>query len=196
MSSPATTRSVLIPDLEEYRRQFEELSAEVVHLVEGLSEAQFNWRPAPERWAISQAIGHLWITGEVTRKNLDVAIDDAIARGLKGEPPFRYSSIERYVVRVTEPPASQRLPAPKRLHPAHGQPITAVLPTYLHLQSQMIRQIERSNGLDLRRVKVVTPLGRWIKFSLGMTFAQTAAHGRRHLAQMKAVREHPKFPAQ
>jgi hypothetical protein len=36
-------------------------------------------------------------------------------------------------------------------------------------------------------VKVVTPISRFLKFSLGMTFAQAAAHERRHLAQARLV---------
>ena len=45
-----------------------------------------------------------------------------------------------------------------------------------------------ADGLDLRRVKVVTPISRWVKLSLGMAFAQTAAHERRHLEQSRRVR--------
>jgi hypothetical protein len=47
--------------------------------------------------------------------------------------------------------------------------------------------IEQADGLDLKRVKVVSPISSFLKFSLGMTFAQAAAHERRHLAQARRV---------
>jgi hypothetical protein len=49
--------------------------------------------------------------------------------------------------------------------------------------------LERADGLDLRRVKVATPISRFLKMSLGAMFAQIAAHERRHLEQARRVRE-------
>jgi hypothetical protein len=64
-----------------------------------------------------------------------------------------------------------------------------VLPTFLHVQSQLILQLALAGGLDLRRVKVATPISPLLKMSLGMMFAQVAAHERRHLQQAWRVRE-------
>ena len=71
-------------------------------------------------------------------------------------------------------------------------PRVAVPPTFLQVQDQLTLQLERADGLDLRRVKVSTPISRFLKMSLGMMFAQVAAHERRHLAQ--AQRVHEKLP--
>ena len=81
------------------------------------------------------------------------------------------------------------LPAPGRFVPLHGQPVTAVLPTFLHAQDQFTLQLERADGLDLRHVKVATPISLFLRMSLGMMFAQVAAHERRHLAQARRVQE-------
>jgi hypothetical protein len=87
----------------------------------------------------------------------------------------------------------QKLEAPSRFIPLHGQPVTAVLPTFLHVQSQFLLQIDCATGLDLRRIKVATPLSRFLRLSLGAMLAQAAAHERRHLDQARRVRE--KLPA-
>ena len=39
---------------------------------------------------------------------------------------------------------------------ADGQPVTAILPTFHHVQSQFLRQLDEAEGLDLARVKVAT----------------------------------------
>jgi hypothetical protein len=90
---------------------------------------------------------------------------------------------------MTEPPVRDRLPAPRRFTPIHGQPVTAILPTFHNLQGHFIVQTERAEGLHLARVRVRTPILPFFKMSLGMTFAQIAAHQRRHLQQARRVWE-------
>jgi hypothetical protein len=80
-----------------------------------------------------------------------------------------------------------KVSAPRRFVPVHGQPLTAILPTFLHLQRMLQIQLERAAGLDLARVKVPTPILSVMKLGLGATFAQIAAHERRHLAQARRV---------
>jgi hypothetical protein len=120
---------------------------------------------------------------------VEKAVDEAKAKGITGAGPFEFPAWERFILRETEPPVRHQMPAPKRFVPIHGQPITGVLPTFLHVQRQFGIQIERADGLDLRRVKVPTPISRLLKLSLGATIAQAAAHERRHLAQARRVRE-------
>jgi hypothetical protein len=176
------------PELEGYRQQFEQITKDAADLVAGLSEEEFNWRPAPGQWSVEECVAHLTMVGHVELGHIERAIDNARSRGLTGSGPFEYPALERLIMRETEPPARHHTSAPKRFTPLHNQPVTAVLPTFNHVQSMFILQIERADGLDLRRVKVVTPITRFLKLSLGTTFAQAAAHERRHLEQARKVR--------
>jgi len=177
------------PELEEYRLQFERVASEAEELTAGMTEARFNWRPAPDQWSIEECLAHLTAVGQVAVQAVEAAVDEARARGIMGTGPFEYPAWERFLLRETEPPVRHPLPAPKRFVPLHGQPVTGVLPTFLHVQRQFTIQIERADGLDLRRVKVATPITRLLKWSLGTSLAQTAAHERRHMAQARRVRE-------
>ena len=158
-------------------------------MVAGLSEAQFNWRPALANWSIQECMAHLTMVGAVEANALEQAIDAARIKGLTGSGPFSYPAWERYILRQTEPPVREPVAAPKRFIPTTGQPVTGVMPTFLHVQRRFQIQIERADGLDLRKVRVPTPIVKWIKMSLGATLAQAAAHERRHLAQARRVRE-------
>ena len=53
------------PQLEEYRQQFERIASEAQELTAGLTEAQFNWRPAPDQWSIEECLAHLTAVGQV-----------------------------------------------------------------------------------------------------------------------------------
>jgi hypothetical protein len=177
------------PELEQYRQQFEQIASQAQGLAAGLTEAQFNWRPSPDQWSIEECLSHLTMVGQAELLSIEAAIDLAKARGMTGSGAFEYPIWERFILRETEPPVRHAMPAPKRFIPLHGQPITGILPTFLHVQRNFGIQIERADGLDLRRVKVPTPIMSLLKLSLGSSLAQAAAHERRHIAQARRVRE-------
>ena len=184
-----------VPDLEDCQRQFQQIGEGVGALAEGLTEAQFTWRPRQQGWSIQECFGHLTIVGQQYLRLIENAIQQARVRRITGNPPFHYGWLERSFLRQNEPPVRRRVPAPRRFRPVHGQPVTAILPTLLHVQREFIRLAELAKGLDLVRVKVRSPISRFIRFSLGITLAQQAAHERRHLEQARRVRENPAFPA-
>ena len=51
------------PGLDQQRQevidQMTTVARDVDRLVEGLSESQFNWRPAPEKWSIGECLEHI-----------------------------------------------------------------------------------------------------------------------------------------
>jgi hypothetical protein len=175
-------------ELQGYRQQFQQIREQATDLAAGLREDQFNWRPAPAEWSIEECLSHLTMVGHVEVRAIEAAIEDGRKRGLLGTGPFEYGALDRYIVHLTEPPVRLPMPASRHFVPLHGQPVTAILPTFHHVQSQFLRQLDEAEGLDLARVKVATPISRFLKMSLGMMFAQVAAHERRHLAQARRVR--------
>ncbi|HWC97797.1 MAG TPA: DinB family protein [Candidatus Sulfopaludibacter sp.] len=174
-----------VPELDAYRKQFETVSTQAQEITAGLTEAQFNWRPAQVSWSIEECLSHLVMVGNIVIHHLERSIDDAKSRAIKAQPPFHYGIVDRYIVSLTE---HHKFTAPKRLQPLHGQPITGILPSLLHVQRQLIGLVESSDGLDLARVKVETPISRFLRMSLGMMFAQISAHEQRHLEQARQVR--------
>jgi hypothetical protein len=176
-------------ELEEYQQQNENIKAEARQLTSGLTESQFNWRPAPDQWSIEECLSHLTMVGQWELRAIEDAVERGRAAGITGAGPFSYGPIERFILDMTRPPVRTKLPAPKRFVPLHGQPVTAIMPTFLHVQNMFQLQMQRSEGLDLARVKVATPISRFLRMSLGAMFAQAAAHERRHLEQARRVRE-------
>ncbi|HXM40959.1 MAG TPA: DinB family protein [Bryobacteraceae bacterium] len=189
------TLSSLAPELSELDRQFAATKAEASELVKGLKEPQFNWRPAPHDWSIAECLLHLNIVGDRAVHRLEKTLAEAHAQGLAGQGPFGYGWLGKWILANTEPPVKRKYKAPRRFTPSYGQPITAVLPTFLHLQDQLALRLEQANGLDLARVKVPAPEAGLLRFNLQLTFAWLAAHERRHLWQARQVRNHASFPA-
>ena len=94
----------MAPELEAFRAQFEALSADAGELVGTLTDAQFAWSPAPDRWSVGQCIEHLNVTARAYLPSLDEAIAAAIRAGVYGTGPFTYNLLGRMMVRSMEPP--------------------------------------------------------------------------------------------
>jgi len=195
MSSAANLQgSPLAPQLAELRSQFAAAKADAGELVNGLKESQFNWRPDPHRWSMAECLLHLNIVGDRYVRLLEKTIEDPGAPGRTAEASLAYGFLGARLIAGTEPPPKRKRKALRSFTPAFGQPITAVLPTFRHIQEQLALLLERANGLDLARIKMRGPGLGPVRLNLYAIFAWIAAHERRHLWQARQVRNHAAFP--
>jgi hypothetical protein len=87
-SSGKGVGGALSPELRDYVRQFEDVKSAARHLVEGLSDEQLRWEPAPDRWSIAECFSHLNVTADQYYPAIDRSMRLARERGLLGEGPF------------------------------------------------------------------------------------------------------------
>jgi hypothetical protein len=184
----------LAPEIDDFRRQFEAVSADADALTATLSDEQFHWQPPAGGWPVAQCLDHLNVTARVYLPRLDHAIADAIRRGVYGEGPFQYAFLGRWLAKSQEPPARIRFKAPKMMHPPPDRTRDEIVAAFRAYQVQFVDRLRQANGLDLARARVSSPAATWIRFSLGSGFALMTAHERRHLWQARRVTEHPDFP--
>jgi len=190
MATPG--RPTLAPEIDQFRNQFEQLSAEADALTNPLSDEQFMWRPVPEGWSIAECLDHLNATARVYLPTLDEGISDAIRRGVYGEGPFKYNWLGRLSVRFSDLPL--RLKAPDDVQPAAGRTRREILNAFRAYQVQYIDRLRQANGADLARARVRVPANGWLRIPLGSGFQLMVAHSRRHLAQAKRVMDAENFP--
>jgi hypothetical protein len=183
----------LVEELRDYHEQLENIKEDALELTAPLEDAQFNWRPTPRKWSISECLSHLNVANGLDVPQLSEEIARGRAAGLTASGPFRYGFLSRAFIRFTEPPVNFKTRAPKAYRPTSGQPKDKVVAEFISIHDQLLDLISKANGLDLSRIKVPTFMPR-IKFSLGQRFALLAAHDRRHLRQAWDVRKHANFP--
>jgi hypothetical protein len=184
----------LAREIDEFRQQFEQISADADALVTPLAQEQFVWKPGPGRWSIAECLEHMNATARAYLPNIDEGIADAIRHGAYAEGPFQYNVIGRIFSRLMEPPARLRLRAALDKQPGPERPKRETLAGFRAYQVQYIDRLRQANGIDLSRSCVRSPLARWIRIPLGSAFASMAAHERRHLWQARKITERPDFP--
>ena len=190
----ATGPLALGPEIEEFRKQFERMSADADALAAPLSDEQFAWQPAPDVWSVSQCLDHLNATAREYLPALDEGIAEAIRRGLYGAGPYSYNWIGRLVVYLNQPTTRLRASAPTAFRPEPERSRHDVTAAFRAYQVQYVDRLHQANGLDLARARISSPVARWVRMPLGSGFATMLAHERRHLAQARRVLSAEGFP--
>jgi DinB family protein len=191
---PPPAHLALAPDLDEFRRQFEQLANDADALVAPLSDAQFTWNPRPNAWSVADCIDHLNVTARMYLPVLDEGIANAIRQGQYGEGPYAYWWLARMFVRMLEPPPRFRTKTPEAFRPPSGRTRHEIMAAFRAYQVQYVDRLRQANGLDLARARARSPVVSWMVFPLGCGFAAMAAHERRHLWQARQVTEAAGFP--
>jgi hypothetical protein len=183
----------LPPQLSGYVRQLEAIRADAEDLLTGLSDHQFTWRPPGERWSIAQCLEHLNLLGYRVLPKIDAGLSRARERRWRRDGPFDYGFVGTRFVRWMEPSSGMKLRAPSMYRPGEGQAADAG-ERFLALQDELSRRVRESDGIDLARIKIASPISGLIRFSLATWFAALAAHEWRHLRQAWRVKGTAGFP--
>ncbi len=176
---------------------FEEADDELEELVGGITDEQAAWRAGPGRWSIVECIEHLNRTGGGYLMRMERAVERARERGLAGAQPYRRKTfLGSMILRVLEPGAGRKFPAPRVYRPRR-EPL-ALAEVAAELRRQLRRLIELADladGLDLGRMLFATPVAPWPRLTVAEAFEIHRLHIPRHLAQARAVKEAPGYPA-
>ena len=185
----------LAPEIDGFRKEFEQISADADALVAPLGEEQFTWKPGPNNWSIAECLEHMNATARSYLPSIDEGIADAIRNGAYAEGPFHYNLIGRLFSHVMEPPARLRMRTSLDKEPGPQRPKRETLAGFRAYQVQYVDRLRQANGIDLSRARVRSPLASWIRIPLGSAFASMAAHERRHLWQARRITQMNAFPA-
>jgi hypothetical protein len=167
----------LIEELRDYYEQVENIQEDAQELTAPLNDAQFNWRPSPKQWSISECLAHLNVTAGLDLPVIAAEMERGRNAGMTGQGPFRYGFFSRWFVGFMDAPPKFRVGAPKVYQPQAGLLKHKVMPEFLSNHGRMLELLTQANGLDLARIKVASPAGP-IKFSLGQRIALLAADER------------------
>jgi hypothetical protein len=195
MSSVPKVSQLLTGELADCLNQIDEVQNSAERLLDGLTDHQFNWRPAFGKWSIAECMSHLEVVGRKHLPRIDEAIEHAHRARCYGDGPFKYGFVAKWFVHANEPPPRIRMKAPRAATPRAFQPRRELWMEFVALQDELRDRIRQSQGLDLARAKVHSPFVGPFRLGLGACLAFLAAHERRHLWQAQQVRSHADFPA-
>ena len=162
----------------------------VVDATKGLSDAQWNFKPAPDRWSIAEVMEHLAAAEDMLR-----GMDQEQVMKTPAIPPREPAELQKIDAGVMAqvPDRSHKIAAPEPLKPTNrfGSPADA---EKHFVESRAVTEEYLKTTPDLRAHATDSPMG--VKLDAYEWVLLIAAHSERHTKQMLEVKADPNFPKQ
>jgi DinB superfamily len=162
----------------------------VVDATKGLSDAQWNFKPAPDRWSIAEVMEHLAAAEDMIR-----GMDQEQVMKTPAIPPRDPAELQKIDAGVMAqvPDRSHKISAPEPLKPTNrfGSPVDA---EKHFVESRAVTEEYLKTTPDLRAHATDSPMG--VKLDGYEWVLLIAAHSERHTKQMLEVKADPNFPKQ
>jgi hypothetical protein len=160
----------------------------VVNATKGLSDAQWNFKTAPDRWSIAEVVEHLAAAEDMLRGMTQEQVMKTPA--IPARDPVELKKIDDGVL-AQVPDRSHKIQAPEPLKPTNrfGSPAEA---EKHFVDSRATTEAFLKNTPDLRAHAVDSPMG--VKLDGYEWMLLIAAHSERHTKQMLEVKADANFP--
>jgi|ERR1051326_1025980 uncharacterized damage-inducible protein DinB len=186
LGAATTGQSITQTEKEQAVRYLSETRTGVVDAVKGLSETQWKFKPAPDRWSVAEVVEHLAVTEEVLVQNILGKLDKAPAPAAERDAKQVDADI---LARV--PDRSTKFQAPPAIAPTGRWTPEVALEHFLSGRAQSLVLLKSTP--DLRQHVINHPvLGPLDGYEWILT---AAAHTDRHTKQILEVKADPNFPA-
>jgi hypothetical protein len=164
----------------------EKTSKAFLGAVEGLSEAQLNFKPAPTRWSVAEVSEHIAAAEDF----LMGMVRDQVMKAPPRSEPADLKEIDEFVAKAISD-RSKKVQAPEPLIPSKRFGGTNA--TLKHFkESRAKTQAFLADTKDLRGHAADSPLGKKLDGYQWLLFI--AAHSERHTKQINEVKADPNFP--
>jgi len=157
----------------------------VLDATKGLSEAQWNFKPAPDRWSVAQVMEHIAAAEDFIRGMLKEKIMMAPA----GEAGRDIKKTDEGVLAMV-PDRTTKLQAPEPLVPTNrfGSPEASIKH---FVESRATTEDFLKTATGLRDHVADSPMGKLDRYEIVLLIA---AHSERHTKQINEVKADPNFP--
>jgi hypothetical protein len=182
----AQGQSLSQADRDRAMKYLEDTKQGVVDATKGLSPAQWNFKPAPDRWSVAEVTEHI----AAAEDYLFGMVNDQVMKAPPRPAGEDVKPIDDMVM-MAVPDRSQKRQAPEPLKPTnrYGSPQASLK----HFEDSRAKTEDfLSKHDDLRAHAVDSPLGKkldgyeWVLFIAG--------HSERHTKQINEVKANPNFP--
>ena len=186
MATAASAQELTQAEKERALQYLESTKANIIDATKGLSEGQWNFKSAPDRWSIAQVMEHIAASEDFIRGDL---LKEKVMISPQGSPDRDVKKIDDAVVKMI-PDRSHKAQAPDPLQPRNrfGSPEES-LKHFLESRATTGQYLRTASGL--RDHVMDGPVGKMDGYEFILFIA---AHSERHTKQIEEVKEDPNFP--
>ena len=185
-AAAASAQEVTAAEKDRALQYLESTKKGVLDATKGLSQAQWNFKPAPDRWSVAQVMEHIAASEDFIREGL---VKEKVMVSPSGPPGRDVTKIDEAVVAMV-PDRTHKAQAPEPLVPTNrfGSPDGSVKH---FVESRATTEQFLNTTTGLRDHVMDGPVGKMDGYEFVLFIA---AHCERHLKQINEVKADPNFP--
>ena len=174
--------------LEEVESEIDDATKRAWELVKSTEPRLFTVRPNPSSWSAAECLAHLSISTELFLPVIAESIEEGRKRNLTAKRKPSMDLLGRVLRWFLEPPIRKRVTTSAPFVPKAVRAKADAFGEFSSLQSKLVDLLHQAGGLDLGKLKIVSPFDKRVRYNLYSAFLIIVAHQRRHLWQAeKAV---------
>jgi len=185
-AAAASAQEVTSAERDRALQYLESTEKNVLEATEGLSQAQWNFKPTPDRWSVAQVMEHIAAAEDFIRDNL---VKEKVMVSPSGPPGRDVKTTDDAVVAMV-PDRTHKAQAPEPLVPSNrfGSPDGSVK-HFVESRATTEQFLKTTTGL--RDHVMDGPVGKMDGYEFVLFIA---AHCERHTKQINEVKADPNFP--
>jgi len=158
---------------------------DLINAVSELSEAQLNFKAAPERWSVLECVQHITLTSQGLWQMTEAILKEKTHDTLKSQVKD-----EQFIKMVED--RSMKAQAPEEFRPVKSpyHTLAETLDVFKAERTKLIDYIQKTND-DMRSHVAKMPFGALDSYQLVLLIS---AHTNRHIQQINEVKADPDFP--
>ncbi|MFT3823819.1 MAG: DinB family protein [Chitinophagaceae bacterium] len=158
--------------------------------IAGLSDAQLNFKPAPDRWSIKECVYHIAMAEPGIRQFVDVTMKAPA----NPEKRTDIKMTDEQIIKGVED-RSHKAKAPEQIQPQNAKwtNVNDALKSFEEDRAKLINYIKDTPDEMRNHVSLQSPLGPVDAYQLVLLIG---AHTNRHMQQINEVKADPNFPKQ
>ena len=153
-----------------------------------LNQEQLNWKPSPDKWSIGECIDHLIVSHDQYLKIIRKVDFERIEPG-NDNKPYKHSIFGKLLINAVAPEATRKVKTFKVFKLGHKLISIGVVDDYHRSLNELIDVARKFAGYDLNKIKISSPISKFIRLNLGDAFIIHLNHDRRHINQANKVLE-------
>jgi hypothetical protein len=193
LAALAAAPKLTSPELDLARLYLEQTCNGVIGATKGLSPAQWNFKPAPDRWSIAEIVEHIVLVQETVLG----PVRDQLAKA--PSPPVRDNKDVDMIIIHQFPDRTFKVTAPEVVQPTSRWSPEVTMERLVANYARLAEYLEttpdlRLHAIDALPLKVITN-GDYEKMDGYQWILAAAAHAERHTKQILEVKADPDFPS-
>lgn len=175
-------------------QQIEQAVEQTIETFADLNATQLNYKPDAKNWSIAQCLDHLMVTDNQYSETIKQLANKNYKGNMWTKIGILSSFFGKMLIKATAPIPDKKGKTISSFQPSSSDLPADILQKYKHHNAKWCELLSQLDGLDYANIRISSPAGVAITYSLEDLLTLLANHKERHYHQAVNVMNSVSFP--